>query len=226
MGLWRKDDGWRISEVSPKVRETRVLSALPVTGITDKELLRTVDIGPERAVYQDPFYGVRALVDVAAQALSPAVNAPTTAVQVLDRLEDFLRLMATRPWPRGFFADETGVVRLVTAVRTWDQFVDLALTEIAEFGAGSPQVTRRLACLLDTLLAIVPDEHRPVLVRHQGLLAEAVDQRVAPPPNACRGRTSAPRPRLGIGWSGSAHARAAPMTASTARHGSHAGRPA
>jgi uncharacterized membrane protein len=147
-------------------------------GANEWQLLRTVDIGPERAVYQDPFYGVRVLVDIAAQALSPAVNAPTTAVQVLDRLQDFLRFMAPRPWPSGLFADESATVRLVTQVRSWDQLVDLALTEITEFGGGSPQVTRRLADLLDTLMPIVPDERRPVLERHQVLLAEAVALRV------------------------------------------------
>jgi uncharacterized membrane protein len=150
-------------------------ASLPV----DSDLLRTVDIGPERTVYRDPFYGVRALVDVAAQALSPAVNAPTTAVQVLDRLQDFLRQMAPRTWPSGLFADRDGTVRVVTQVRSWDQFVDLALTEITEFGAGSPQVTRRLAALLDSLKDQVPDKRRPVLVRHQTLLSEAVAQRVA-----------------------------------------------
>jgi uncharacterized membrane protein len=147
-------------------------------GPSEKQLLRTVDVGPERAVYQDPFYGVRALVDVAAQALSPAVNAPTTAVQVLDRLQDFLTLMADRPWPSGLYADENGAVRLVTQVRTWDQFVDLALTEITEFGGGSPQVTRRLADLIDTLLPTVPAPRRPVFERHKVLLAEAVALRV------------------------------------------------
>jgi hypothetical protein len=40
-------------------------------------------------------------------------------------------------------------------------------------------VTRRLASLLDSLKAFVPDERRPVLVRHQTLLSEAVAQRVA-----------------------------------------------
>ena len=147
---------------------------------SERALLRSVDVGPERAVHEDPFYGVRALVDVAAQALSPAVNAPTTAVQVLDRLQDFLALMASRPWPSGIYADRTGRVRLVVPVRSWEQFVDLALTEITEFGAGSPQVTRRLADLLDTLLLGVPEERKAVLVRHQGLLSEAVAQRFAP----------------------------------------------
>jgi uncharacterized membrane protein len=145
---------------------------------TEKQLLRTVDVGPERAVYQDPFYGVRALVDVAAQALSPAVNAPTTAVQVLDRLQDFLSLMAARPWPSGLYADESGALRLVVKVRGWDQFVDLALTEITEFGGGSPQVTRRLADLLDSLDRVVSDERREVLTRHKELLSEAVALRV------------------------------------------------
>jgi uncharacterized membrane protein len=97
---------------------------------------------------------------------------------VLDRLQDFLRFMAPRPWPGGLFADEDGVVRLVTQVRSWDQLVDLALTEITEFGGGSPQVTRRLADLLDTLMPIVPEARRPVLERHRVLLAEAVALRV------------------------------------------------
>jgi uncharacterized membrane protein len=151
----------------------------PASLPSDADLLRTVDIGPERAVYRDPFYGVRALVDVAAQALSPAVNAPTTAVQVLDRLQDFLRELAPRPWQNGLYADRDGRLRLVVAMRSWDQFVDLALTEITEFGGGSPQVTRRIASLLAALKEIVPDERRAVLVRHETMLAEAVAQRVA-----------------------------------------------
>jgi uncharacterized membrane protein len=167
-------DGDHVFEVSP--------ASAPAAGSADrpaeKSLLSAVDVGPERAVYLDPFYGVRALVDVAAQALSPAVNAPTTAVQVLDRLQDFLALTSGRPWPSGFVADDSGAVRLVMPVRSWDQLVDLALTEITEFGAGSPQVTRRLASLLETLLLTVPSERRPVLQRHQVLLAEAVDLRL------------------------------------------------
>ena len=144
----------------------------------DKKLLRSVDVGPEWAICEAPYCGVRALVDVAVQALSPAVNAPTIAVQVLDRLEDFLRLMADRPWPSGLYADESGVVRLITRERSWDQFVDLALTEITEFGGGSPQVTRRLAALIDTLESIVPVGRRRVLGRHRVLLTEAVALRI------------------------------------------------
>jgi uncharacterized membrane protein len=148
-------------------------------GPANKQLLCAVHIGRERVIYQDPFYGIQTLVDVASRALSPVVNAPTTAVQVLDCLQDFLRFMASRPWPSGLLADETGEVRLVVQVPSWEEFVDLALTEITEFGARSPQVTRRLGDLLDTLIPIVPDERKHALVRHKGLLAEAVAHRFA-----------------------------------------------
>ena len=46
--------------------------------------------GVERTIDQDPAFALRILVDVAIRALSPAVNDPTTAVQVIDHLEDTL----------------------------------------------------------------------------------------------------------------------------------------
>ena len=52
-----------------------------------------VALGVERTIEQDPAFAVRIMVDIAIRALSPAVNDPTTAVQVLDHLEDLLRLV-------------------------------------------------------------------------------------------------------------------------------------
>jgi len=50
--------------------------------LDDNHVNKALYIGPERAVYQDPAFGLRMLVDIALQALSPVVNAPTTAHQV------------------------------------------------------------------------------------------------------------------------------------------------
>ena len=61
---------------------------------------RTVALGVERTIDQDPAFALRILVDVAIRALSPAVNDPTTAVQVLDHLEDTMTLIGTTPGPR------------------------------------------------------------------------------------------------------------------------------
>jgi uncharacterized membrane protein len=52
----------------------------------DDAIRGCVHLGRSRTMYQDPLYGIRQLVDVASQALSPAVNQPTTAVIVIDRL--------------------------------------------------------------------------------------------------------------------------------------------
>ena len=53
-------------------------------------------LGVERTIEQDPAFAVRIMVDVAIKALSPAVNDPTTAVQVINHLGDLLhRIGAT-----------------------------------------------------------------------------------------------------------------------------------
>ena len=59
----------------------------------EDRLRSMVALGVERTIEQDPAFAVRIMVDIAIRALSPAVNDPTTAVQVLDHLEDLLRLV-------------------------------------------------------------------------------------------------------------------------------------
>ena len=43
-------------------------------------------LGVERTIDQDPAFAIRVMVDVAIRALSPAVNDPTTATQVIDHV--------------------------------------------------------------------------------------------------------------------------------------------
>ena len=47
-------------------------------------------LGVERTIEHDPGFAIRIMVDIANRALSAAVNDPTTAVQVLDHLEETL----------------------------------------------------------------------------------------------------------------------------------------
>jgi uncharacterized membrane protein len=121
-------------------------------------------------MYQDPLFGIRQLVDVASQALSPAINQPTTAVIVIDRLEELLLRIARRPQPTGFFVDTDVVVRLMHPEPTWAETVDLAFTEIAIYGASSPAVIRRLAAAYDKLQRSVPVDLRADVARHSALL--------------------------------------------------------
>jgi uncharacterized membrane protein len=120
-----------------------------------------VALGVERTIEQDPAFGLRIIVDIALMALSPAVNAPTTAIQVIDHLAEILRLIGTTeltpPPPRN---GGPGPGNLIIPIRRWEEFLSLGVTEIRLYGASGIQVTRRLRAMLEELRDDVRPEHR------------------------------------------------------------------
>ena len=134
---------------------------------------RHLDLADERTLGQDVSFGVRRLVDIAERALSPGVNDPTTAVQVLDQLHDLLRRMASAEdhWP--VHSDDEGVVRVVTRERSFADHLDLALDEICHWGESSLQVPARVESLLADLEAAATAAHRPVVAAKRAALAGA-----------------------------------------------------
>ena len=120
-----------------------------------------IALGDERTFEQDPAFALRIMVDMANRALSPAVNDPTTAVQVLDHIGDILGLVGrTDLEKRTKSASAETPAAVVMATTHWEDFVMLGLTEIREYGATSVQVVRRLRALLEELLETVRPEHR------------------------------------------------------------------
>ncbi|GAA1209083.1 hypothetical protein GCM10009608_51420 [Pseudonocardia alaniniphila] len=142
----------------------------------DHHLQGRFALGRERTIEQDPSFALRVLVDIAIKALSPAVNDPTTAVQVLDHIEAFLAAVAgTRLRRQYVLAGPHGTARVVLPGRDWAQYLQLAVTEIREYGAASTQVCRRLRALLDGLLDTVPPDHRPAVLDELRRLDSSVD---------------------------------------------------
>jgi len=130
------------------------------SGDAEHALRGLVALGLERTIDEDPAFAIRVMVDVAGKALSPAVNDPTTAVQVLDYLGDSLRVIgqadrSAPSWHAG--AAKEGVV---IPIRRWEDFLALGVTEIREFGSTSIQVLRRLRAVLEKLLQDVRPENR------------------------------------------------------------------
>ncbi|MFJ2743443.1 DUF2254 domain-containing protein [Streptomyces sp. NPDC087440] len=165
-------------------------------GVTRKAVRRSVSVGVERTFHQDLGFGLRQLADIALRALSPAVNDPTTAVQALDRIVQFLAVAADLPLGALRHRDGQGRVRLVQDVPTWTDLVDLGLTEIRGVVAGNPQVSRRMVAGLDDLLLLAPAERREVLERHRALLVEVVERTV---PDAADREFALTADRQGIG---------------------------
>ncbi len=155
-------------------------------------LTGTVVVSDERTFAQDPMFAFRILVDVAIRALSPAVNDPTTATQCLHRIEALLISVGNRALEADTQRDAAGTIRLVVPSPSWDDYLDLALSEIRRAGDGQFQVVRRLRALLDRLERSCPEIRHAAIARHRVALDEVVsaqfpldaDRRFASVPDA------------------------------------------
>lgn len=151
---------------------------------SDADLQAALELGVERTTEQDLAFGIRQLADIASRALSPSVNDPTTAVQALDRIQVLLTAFAGQPLGRAYHRDAQGAVRLVETLPSWPELLDLALTEVRDYGIGSAQITRRIAACLDDLERLAPPDRREPVRRQRDLLEEAVHTTAATPQRA------------------------------------------
>jgi uncharacterized membrane protein len=155
-------------------------------GSVDEATLRgCVALGRERALENDPAFGFRILVDIAAKALSPAINDPATGVLALDQIQHLLRLLSQRQLGTGAARDSAGELRLLYATPGWADYVSLGLTDIRIYGATNPQVSRRLSALLRQLLQEVPAARAGPLRLEAALLARTIERSFADPEDRC-----------------------------------------
>ena len=147
----------------------------------DHDVTRFFLIRGERTFVQDPAFGFRQLVDIAIRALSPAVNDPTTGVQAIDRISDLLAITGNRLDPTGLWVDSSGTIRVKRKLRNFDGLLVLSLTEVIRYGAGAPQVVRRLRAVLDELESTLPMERQAAIARQRSLLEAAVSAALPAP---------------------------------------------
>jgi uncharacterized membrane protein len=150
---------------------------------------RHVGFETERTSEQDAAFGFRQLADIALQSLSPAVNAPTTAAQVIDEMHDLMRRLVTEPQPSGCYRDDDGELRLIVPQYRVEDYLQLAAGEIWHYGRSAPQIPARLRRMLDDLADVARPEYRPVI---EAWRARISDQDTA----ACRDAPGGPRAEL------------------------------
>lgn len=145
-------------------------------GLDDRALRAALAFGQERTLEQDPMFAFRILVDIAAKALSPAINDPTTAVLSLDQIHRLLRSVGKRHLDTEAMLDESGTLGVAFHTPDWEDYVILAVSEIRQYGRGSFQVVRRLRAMLENLIVSLPADRRPPLDVQLRMLARAVER--------------------------------------------------
>lgn len=114
-----------------------------------KRVAAALRTGVERTQVQDVAFGLRQLTDVAAKALSPGINDPTTATYALGYASALLCELTGRDLGPRLLTDEHGAVRVVLHRPDFADLLDLAVAQPRRYGAADPSVLARLAALLE-----------------------------------------------------------------------------
>ncbi|MCY1021278.1 DUF2254 domain-containing protein [Pyxidicoccus sp. MSG2] len=126
-----------------------------------RALQAAVVVGDRRTTYQDVDFGLRQLTDIALRSLSPAVNDPTTAIEVVLRLASILRPLLLAELPPQVLVVENGS----TLLRPWDldhaEYVRHAFDQFRLYAAPHPQVAVALVRTLRMLWEAVEGLDRP-----------------------------------------------------------------
>lgn len=144
--------------------------------LSEDDLHKSVAFGLERTMEQDPTFVFRIIVDVASKGLSPGINDPTTAVIAVDQLHHLLRDVGNRRMDEGIVRDAAGRLRLVYRTPNWEDYVQLAVTEIRHYGCESIQIARRLRAMLENLMQTLPEERAPLLQQELNLLRRSTER--------------------------------------------------
>jgi uncharacterized membrane protein len=172
-----------VGDAVPKGGRLATVYGGTVRAGAEHELNGMIAIGDERTIEQDPAFAIRIMVDIALMALSPAVNAPTTATQVVAHLGETLRVIGATDLECLAASTPGGPPpAVVMPLQRWDDYLTLGVTEIRQYGASAIQVMRALRAMLEDLREDVRAEHRAAvddeLARLDATLAGSWDESV------------------------------------------------
>jgi uncharacterized membrane protein len=104
----------------------------------------TIDITEVRALDRAVGYGIFVLVDMAIMALSPGVNDPNTAVQVIEEMTFLFPLLAQVRLGSFGRTDAEGRLRVAVRASTFGDYVEMATAQIVLYSGGDPAVIKAL----------------------------------------------------------------------------------
>lgn len=139
----------------------------------------TLAIGRERTDTQDARFGVRQLVDIALRALSPGVNDPTTATDMINALKRILAAKLKCGHVSHLRADAQGNLRLILPVQTLDALLDEAFVEIFHYGGEDfAAMTQMIKTMGQLRYLAVDEEDQEALWRFLSRIVAIANKRI------------------------------------------------
>jgi uncharacterized membrane protein len=142
--------------------------------------LRHVHIGFERTLQQDVRFGLRQLVDIALRALSPAINDPYTAIQVVHHVSAVEVVLASRVILDDVRRDGAGNVLVWLPYPGFATYLHVACAQIRRYGMREPLVLAALLQLLSAVAQNCVDPSRRADVKAQiAVIVRAAERELA-----------------------------------------------
>jgi len=136
------------------------------------QLRRCVVLSDERSLDLDPTFGIRQLVDIALRALSPGVNDPTTAVDVIHHLKTPVRKVLQSAAPKRVFTGDENRRVVVAHIPSRSDYVHFAFSEIRLAAIRQPYV---IAALLEILSDLEHDLEEAGLAGRELAVQEEIE---------------------------------------------------
>ncbi len=141
-----------------------------------EQLIKAFVVGDDRKFDEDPRFGLIVLSEIAGRALSPAVNDPGTAIDIIGT---FVRLFSIWGEPLTEAQEEKiEFDRVAVPEISIDDMFDDAFTAIARDGAGSIEVIMRLQKAFIALASMDSSEMKSAAERHSRLSLARAEKRM------------------------------------------------
>jgi len=124
-----------------------------------QQVLEAFAFGDTRTMQQDVAFGLLQLSDVAVRALSPGINDPSTANDLIVHIGNVLLAIWEQPTPEATTAD--GTRSLVRHQPTHREFLDQAYASVRRYASGDPHVLGTMVHTLQTVRSEVQRRDLP-----------------------------------------------------------------
>lgn len=150
-----------------------ILSENPLSEEDKQEVLSCISLSTTDAVSENYVHGFKQIVEIAVKAMSPGINDPGTALNVIDYLTQLFTLRMQIDETR-YFQDDTKRTRLFLQPIPFHDLLYFVLADLRQYSRHDPVVMIKLLSMFELLLKQDRelDKYRNVLIPELNALLE------------------------------------------------------